>query len=352
MLFHFSDKAITGVLSVIPKEDHLFEDELSNYNFPEKQSLKLKKVMGYNKHAYVSGNTTASDLAIYGLEHLISEKLLNADEIDALIFVTQTPDYFIPPTSSIVHQALSLRQDVYCLDINQGCAGYVIGLIEAFSLLNQPHINKVVLINSDVLSRKVSRQDRNSFPLIGDACGITIAEKKKTGDTFGISRSDGSRNAGLKIPAGGMKIPYSSQTGEMKADESGNIRSLEHLVMDGTAVFNFVLTDVSPLINDLLKFANFDKEEIDYFLFHQPNKFLLQKLADELAVPYDKMPGNIVENFGNSSGASIPVNITFNLPDKNQSPLKVCFAGFGVGLTWSAMIADIKNLDFCTIIRY
>ena len=271
MLFHFNGKAITGILSVVPKEEHAFDDEISNYNFPEKQSLKLKRVMGYDRHSYVSERTTSSDLAISGLTYLLSENLLKVEEIDALIFVTQTPDYLIPPTSSVIHGALSLPREVYCVDINQGCAGYIVGLIEAFSLLNQAHINKVVLVNSDVLSRKVSRQDPNSFPLIGDACGISIIEKKGNGDTFGISKIDGTRNEGLRIPAGGMKMPCSSLTSQMKQDESGNIRSLEHLVMDGTAVFNFVLTDVPPLIFKLLEVSNLNKEQIDYFLFHQPH---------------------------------------------------------------------------------
>jgi 3-oxoacyl-[acyl-carrier-protein] synthase-3 len=139
----------------------------------------------------------------------------------------------------------------------------------------------------------------------------------------------------------------------MVEDKNGNFRSKDNLVMKGDEVFNFVQTAVPPMITELLVFAGCDKESVDYFMFHQPNKFMLQKLADKMGVPYAKMPNNIVENFGNASGVTVPTAITFNLGDKLlTNTYKTCFAGFGVGLTWSSILTDLGPLDFCDMIDY
>ena len=139
----------------------------------------------------------------------------------------------------------------------------------------------------------------------------------------------------------------------MVEDANGNFRSLNNLVMKGDDVFNFVQREVPPMIDHLIEQANINKEDIDWFMFHQPNKFMLQKLADKLEVPREKMPANIVENFGNASGVTVPTNISYNLGDDvvNGSK-KVCVAGFGVGLTWSSLILELNKLSFNQIIEF
>ena len=179
MNLFFKNKKITGILSVIPNRVVFFEDEMSNYNASITKSLKLKQAMGFNKKHIVENGVTSSDLCITGLEYLFKNELLNKNEIDALIMVTQTPDYIMPPTSNVIQGHFGLKHDMICMDINQGCAGFIVGLIQAFMLLDQEVINKVVLLNADVLSPKVSKNDRNSNPLIGDGASITIIEKSK-----------------------------------------------------------------------------------------------------------------------------------------------------------------------------
>jgi 3-oxoacyl-[acyl-carrier-protein] synthase-3 len=123
--------------------------------------------------------------------------------------------------------------------------------------------------------------------------------------------------------------------------------------MDGTAVFNFVQVEVPPMIRDLLRTAQASMEDVDYFLFHQPNRFMLQKLADQMMVPYEKMPSNIVERYGNSSGVTIPMAIIHNLRERLLAgSIHACLAGFGVGLTWSSMLMRLGPLDFCELIDY
>ncbi len=153
------------------------------------------------------------------------------------------------------------------------------------------------------------------------------------------------------IPAGGFKMPSSLQTAEIKEDAAGNFRSSDHLVMKGDDVFNFVQREVPPMIEELLLSAAVDKKDVDYYMFHQPNKFMLNKLADKLAVPREKMPSNIVENFGNASGVTIPTAITFNLKDiPTKESLTFCLAGFGVGLTWASLLLKTEKMKFNELI--
>jgi 3-oxoacyl-[acyl-carrier-protein] synthase-3 len=170
--FSFSGKRIAGVLTVLPANERSFMDDMKNFDFPEEKSLKLKKVMGYDRHRIVTGETCVSDLAVHGFRHLFDNGLVKPDELDALVVITQSPDYFMPATSNVIQGRLNLKHDMLCMDIAQGCAGFVVGLIQSFMMLEQASINKVALVNADVLSRKVSPKDKNSFPLIGDAACI------------------------------------------------------------------------------------------------------------------------------------------------------------------------------------
>lgn len=350
----FKNKKITGILTVLPENEVKFDDEIDNYNFTRNQSMKLKLIMGYDKRRIVKKGTTSSDLCIFGMNYLFDKNLLNKNEIDALILVTQSPDYFMPPTSNIIQGKLDLKQDIICLDINQGCSGYIVGLNQAFMLLEQGEINKVVLLNADILSRKVSKKDRNSWPLIGDGASITIVEKNSLSKPiFGSIKVDGKNAEALIIPAGGFKMPSNQKTSELKEDNSGNFRSLDHLRMRGDDVFNFVQREVPPMIENLLDRAGLNKEEIDYFLFHQSNRFMVKKLADKLGVSYMKMPNNIVEKFGNASGVSIPTTITHNLGDRLiKNSFLICMSGYGTGLSWSSLLITLGKLTFCETINY
>ena len=354
MRLSYSGKAITGLLTVVPAHERKFVDEMANFSFPLARSLKLKDVMGYDRHRLVEGPVCSSDLAVAGIEHLLAGGQLRKEDIDGLIVVTQSPDYLMPGTSKVVHGRLGLHHDVFCLDINQGCAGFMIGLMQGFMLLDQPAIGKVLLVNVDVLSRKVSPRDRNSYPLIGDAASVAVLERQ--GDAKPVEASlkmDGSRREALIIPAGGLRQPSNATTAEQVEDAEGNFRALDNLKMDGSAVFNFVLTEVPDLIADLLVDTGTTVEDIDAFLCHQPNRFMLNKLADKLKIPHEKMPSNVVENFGNSSGVTIPMATVFNLRDRLLAgPLRVCLSGFGVGLTWGAMLMELGPLDFCEMIEF
>lgn len=349
MRLFFKNKAITGIIAVVPDREILFDDEIKNYDFSPETSLKLKATMGYNAHRTFEHPVCLSDVAVSAIEELEQKNLIERQSIDALIVVTETPDYIIPPTSNIIQGRLGLKEDIICLDINQGCAGFEIGIIQAFMLLEQETINKVVVVNGEMLSRKVSKRDRNSYPLVGDAVAVTIVEKKDNNDSiYANVRMDGGNCFAIQIPAGGLRNPSSEKTRTEERDSFGNWRSQENLVMKGDEVFMFVQKKVPPLIKDILDYSNNTTDDIPYFMFHQPNKFMINKLADKLKIPRDRMPYNIVENFGNSSGATVPLNIAFNLGERLcHERMKLCMAGFGIGLVWSSIVMEIGPLDFC-----
>lgn len=350
----FKRKKVSGLLVIVPANEKKFVDEMKDYNFPESRSLKLKEVMGYDRHRIVEGNVCVSDLAVFGFRYLANRKFLNLEEIDALILVTQSPDYLMPPTSSIIQGCLGLKRDMYCLDINQGCAGFIIGLMQAFMMLEQESINKVALVNADVLSRKTSVKDRNSYPLVGDAAAITIIEKDDcASQIFANIKMDGTKYDVLMIPAGGMRQPCSPETAILEDIGDNNFRSKDHLCMKGSEVFNFVQIEVPPMIDDLISFSGTSKDAIDYFVFHQPNKFMLQKLADKMKISYERMPNNVVENFGNASSVTIPTALAFNFcKTLTHQYYLMCLAGFGVGLTWGSMLLTLGNMAFCEMIDY
>lgn len=354
MDFTFKNKRVSGILTVLPKKAVKFEEEMANYNFSPVKSMKLKLAMGYNQHRIAEPGQCSSDFCVFGLQYLFDNNLLKKEDIDALLFVSQSADYYMPPTGNLIHGHFGLKQDCLCMDINQGCAGFELGLIQSFMLLEQQAIKKVVLLNADVLSPKVSDQDRNSKPLIGDAAAVTIVERSDAPCTiYANIKMDGTGAFALNIPAGGFRMPSTAETAVKVEDAAGNFRSKDNLVMQGDDVFNFVQREVPPMIEHLFEQSGMRREEVDWYMFHQPNKFMLHKLADKLEIPYEKMPANIVENFGNASGVTVPTCISYNLGDTLVSEKKrLCLAGFGVGLTWSSIMMEMGRMDFNKIIDF
>ena len=164
MITAFKGKRITSMLGILPETIGYFDDEVSNYSFPEKQTMRLKKVMGYNQHRLAKETSTVSDFAVYGLNYMMEHDWIKKEEIGAVVTVTLCPDHFVPHIGNIVQATCDLDTDVVCYDIAQGCCGFLVGLMQSFMLLEHMKNRKVVLINGDVLSHKVSKRDRNDFP--------------------------------------------------------------------------------------------------------------------------------------------------------------------------------------------
>lgn len=352
MITEFQGKRISSILGVVPETVGYFDDEVSNYSFPPKQTMRLKKIMGYNKHRLAKDSSTVSDFAVYGLKYMLDNGWIKKEEIGAVITVTLSPDHFVPQISNIVQARCGLGTDIICFDVAQGCCGFLLGLMQSFMVLEHLGDKKVVLINGDVLSHKISKNDRNDFPLAGDATTITIVENGDNSPVYYEMHNDGSRGDALKIPAGGFRMPSTPETARLTDQGDGNFRSLDHIHMDGSEVFNFVQSDVPVMLSEALKRTGRQINDFDWFLFHQPNRFMLQKLAEKAGIPFEKIPMNLVENFGNPSGASIPLTAVFDCKEQLMTKNNLCcLSAFGSGLAWGVIFMNIGNLSNCELIE-
>jgi len=351
----FRNKRIASIVTIMPPKEVFFKDEMQNFSFTESQNLRLARVMGFNKRRICQPGDTISDYATCGIRELLSKGALDVKDVGAIVVVTTTPDHFIPAISNIVQGQFDFSTDTICMDISQGCSGYVVGLQQAFMLLDiMENDKKVLLITGDFLSQRVAVRDRGSRPITGDAVSVSVIENGGKSNVYLYIKNDGANCFAVYIPAGGNRMPSAPETAIEEIDMYGNYRSKNQLVMNGDLVFNFIINEVPSMMEDLLQYAEISKDEIEYFMCHQSSKFTLQKLADRLEISQKRLPYNVIENFGNSSSASIPVAITFNLSDllTDGQTHKIMITGFGIGLTWGSIILDMGDMKFCEMINY
>lgn len=355
MITKFKNKTISSVLTVLPHQVIDFMDEMNNYNYSELKMKKLKKLMGYNTRRCSKRGEGISDYAIYGIQHLIDENVINIDEVGAIIVTSTCPDYFIPPTSNIIQGYFGINHDCVCIDLSQGCCGYSVGLTYSFMTLEHIGNKKVLLVCGDMMSQKIGSRDRASRPIIGDAVTISVVENCENEKyVYCCLKNEGELGMAINIPAGGNKLPCTSETAIEIEDEAGNWRSKEQFFMEGDEVFNFVINDTPAVIDELLEYANVKKEQVDCFICHQPNAFMLKKLAEKVGVSQDKMPNDIVSIYGNSNSATIPVTLCHHYKeiyhDRNENELM--FVSFGSGLALGGILIDLPELRYCGMIDY
>jgi 3-oxoacyl-[acyl-carrier-protein] synthase-3 len=317
---------------------------------------KLKKLMGYNTRRCGKKGEGVSDYAIFGVQHLIDQHIIKVEEVGAIIVTSTSPDYFIPPTSNLIQGHFNISHDCVCIDVSQGCCGYSVGLTYAFMTLEHLAADKkVLLVCGDMMSQKIGARDRASRPIIGDAVTISVVENCADGkEVYCCLKNQGEHGMAINIPAGGNKLPCSAETAVEVEDEAGNWRSQEQFFMEGDLVFNFVINETPLMIDELLAFANINKEEIDYFVCHQPNAFMLKKLAERVEVEPEKMPNDIVSIYGNSNSATIPVTLCHHYEEmyEGKDQNKLMFASFGSGLALGGVLIDLPALRYCKMIDY
>lgn len=334
---------ISGVISVVPSGVKRIEDETQLFGTDSSRINRLKKDIGMNKRHITLKDECSSDLCEQATTVLLSELEYDPSSIDGLLVVTQTPDYFQPATSCVLHGKLGLSKDCAALDINLGCSGYVYGLWVASMMVSGGNCNRVLMLVGDTLSRCVSPDDRAVAPMFGDAGSATMIEKSSKDHkmTF-VLKSDGKGYRHLIIPAGAFRKRPSAETARITKGEDGNARSEEHLYMNGAEIFTFSIREVPSLIEDVLAATRWDREDVSYYLLHQANKFISQNIARKLKIPIEKAPYSVFEEYGNQSSASIPATICENLSSIVQNKTnKVVMAGFGAGLSWAACAAQL-----------
>lgn len=329
---------ISAIEYYIPK-NKITNKMLSKLN-PSWDMKVLKKWTGVSNRYYASDNQTALDLAFIASKNLLKNDQVNATKIDALIFCTQSSDYIMPPNSAVLHGLLQLSDSVFAFDINLACSGFVNGISIANGLMKAGTAKKILLINADTISKYVNVKDRSTKVLFGDAASVTYLKDSKNnkGLVDVLCSTSGINYKKLIIPNGGTRNPKTDKSCFSKEDKNGNFRSDENLFMDGVGIFSFVNSKVPKQIKEILSRNNFNIEDIDLFIFHQANKFVIESLAKLLKITPQKIFMNI-DKIGNTSSASIPIALKDAELDGriNDGDLVLC-SGFGAGLSWGTCL--------------
>jgi 3-oxoacyl-[acyl-carrier-protein] synthase-3 len=349
-IINFNNVNIIGISACVPKNISSNFELLQDY--PKDEVDKIINNIGIKEKRHVDLNTTAADLCFKAAEKLFDDMSIDRATIDMLIFLTQLPDYSLPATSPNLQDRLGLSKNTACFDISLACSGYVYALSTAFAYASQNGINRVLLLVGETFSKIVSSKDRVNSPLYGDAGTATLIEKTINSDSYFSLYSDGSGFKSIIIKAGGSRYPVNAKNIVPIEKEDGNFRADNQVFMDGLEVFNFTLKVVPKSINEILTFSKIDRDNIDYFLFHQANKFMIDFFVKKLKIESDKVPISL-DTFGNVSSPTIPLTIVSRLNNfkiKNKS--QILMSGFGAGLSWGTAVLNLDNCHICNLIEY
>lgn len=352
---HIQNVKIAGLVTCVPAHEKCIDDELELFGGNVKQLERLKKTIGLHCRRVVDDQTTAADLCEAAARRLFEQSSLEPSQIDAVICVTQTPDYSQPCNAAVLHGRLGLSTHCAAFDVNLGCSGYVYGLWLAHTMIGSGGCGRVLLLAGDTISRLVHVKDRAVAPLFGDGGCATLVESSPGAPAAHFSlQTDGRGYDHLIVPAGGARQPRSAETSVVEEDDAGNFRSLENLYMDGAEIFNFSITEEPRSVKDLLKYAEVEIDAVDYFVFHQANRYILGNIAKRLKLDVAKVPMQTVERYGNQSSASIPSAICGELASAlvERDSTQALLSGFGVGLSWASALVDLSDLSVCELIDY
>ncbi|MFA5531197.1 MAG: ketoacyl-ACP synthase III [Thiohalomonadaceae bacterium] len=307
---------------------------------------KFVKTVGV-KQRHLGGDSmvTTADLCYDAAEKLIKDLQINREEIIALILVTQTPDYIIPATACVLQYRLGLSEECLAYDVNLGCSGYVYGLYLAATHIKPDTKGKVLLLAGDAKPSRKDSIDRSQAMLFGDAGTATILEYTEKGSGMKcLLKTQGHGFKSLIKPCGGNRHPGGNMERTLRDD--GTIRNDFETYMDGTAIFNFSISEVPKLFNEFNKIFNLSPEDFDFIAFHQANLFMLNYIAKKLKLPKEKMPISL-DIYGNTSSASIPITICDYFNRNNQECddkyYNVMGCGFGVGLSLGITTFQVHN---------
>lgn len=298
---------------------------------------RLVRNIGIQQRRLCASWQCFSDLALDATEKLLQELQWAREEVDALIVVTQSPDYPIPSTAIILQDRLGLPHSTIAFDVNLGCSGYPFGLHLLGSMIASGAVKKGLLLVGD---RSASEKD----PLFSDAGTATALEFDPAASPMYFDlNSDGSGYKAIIKPVGGHREPYAFHHSIPTRDEAGEPQWPDRLILDGPAVLSFSTQKIPPAVERTLQYAGLSKDDVDYFVFHQANRMINETIRKKLALPLEKVPSTLAD-YGNTSGATLPVTITARLNETlKEGTHKLLLSGFGIGLSWGTCILDISG---------
>lgn len=348
-IFTISDVRIAGIAACVPK------NIISNENYlwiSKKERDQLIKTTGVTTKRVAPRGVTTSDLSIPATEKLIADLGWEKEEIDLLIFISQSRDYLIPGTSHILQDRMGFPKTIMAFDISLGCSAYVYGLSVVMSMISSGQIKKALLIMGDTSSFG-SYRDKTTYPLFGDAATVTALEyRPNSAKTFFNLQTDGSGYDAIIIRGGGSRKFPTKEALRYKRYGKGIYRNELQPTLDGIRVFNFSLREVPPNMKKTLEYSNNTIDDIDYFVLHQANLLINDTLRKLMKVDKSKWPYSI-HKYGNTSSASIPLTIVSELAEKARTGnIKYLLNGFGVGLSWGSVIVETDCIVCPDVIEF
>ncbi len=329
-------------------ENYLGNAELAKA-FPSWSKEKIIQKLGIEQRPIAAADETAADMAIHAAEKLFAQGTCEPEDIDFLLFCTQSPDYVLPTSACLIHERLGLPKSCGALDFNLGCSGYVYGLSLAKGLIETGMARNLLLITSETYSKYINPLDRVSRPLFGDGAAATLISATQNLEEAPIGPfvfgTDGSGADLLIVPAGGARLPKSPETGIEKTDGKDSVRSLDQLLQHGPGIFSFAIDRVPATVEELLHKSGKTKNDIGCFVFHQANKYMLDRLQELCAIDPARY-FNDVRLRGNTVSSTIPIGIADAWHTGMLQPEQwVMLVGFGVGLSWGGCLIKLPG-DF------
>lgn len=341
-IFSIPGVKLAGLSAVVPL------NEVSNMEFatiPESERKLYVRTTGIDKRRVAKPGTCTSDLCEHAAKELLNTLGWQPDEIQVLIFLSQTPDYITPATATILQDKLGLPKTCMALDINLGCSGYPYGLSVLASLLSHMPGAKGLLLAGDVSSACVSEKDKSAAPIFSDAGSATAMWQQADAPAMHFNlETDGRGYEAIIIPHGGYRQPITPASLQLEEESPGITRSKNHLVLKGIDIFNFSVLEAPQNVRALLEHLGMDKQSVDFFVFHQANMVINESIRKKLGLTTEQTPLTL-SRFGNTSSATIPITIASELQHLvTQKPHRLLLSGFGVGLSWGAALLETSGL--------
>ncbi|MFB9845306.1 3-oxoacyl-ACP synthase III family protein [Mucilaginibacter ginsenosidivorans] len=318
-------------------EKVLSNDDLSA-EFPEWSAEKIITKTGIGERHIAAPDEFTSDMAVKAAQKLFDEYGVSKSDIDYILLCTQSPDYQLPTTACIVQDRLGISATAGALDFNLGCSGYVYGLSLAKGLIAANIAKNILLITSETYSKYIHEKDRGNRTIFGDAAAATLISDE--GDGLEIEEfvlgTDGRGADNLIVKNSGSK--YKTELSRESAADFDGERNDNYLYMDGSEIFNFTIESVPGLVNQTLEKNKLSFDNVDLFVFHQANKYMLNHLRKKIGIAEEKFLYHI-ENCGNTVSSTIPIVLKEAfVQNKIQKNMQILLAGFGVGYSWGGVI--------------
>lgn len=324
--------------------EQILDNAQINQTHPEWSIEKISQKTGIYERRLASENEFTSDMAVNAANTLFAEHNIDPSTIDFLLLCTQSPDYFLPTTACIVQDKLKLRKNIGALDFNLGCSGYVYGLGLAKGLILSGSAKNVLLITSETYSKFIHPADKSNKTLFGDAAAATLVSIENAGleiQEF-VYGTDGEGAQNLIVRNGGIKNRYHKGTDHLN-EENEFLSNDDYLFMNGAEIFRFTAENVPILVNTVLEKNKLNKNEVDLFIFHQANKYMLDFIRKKAGIDENRFY-YFLQNCGNTVSSTIPIALANALTEgRIQNNETVLLAGFGVGYSWAG--CTIKSVN-------